>query len=1074
VSAATRIGLVACLVLASCSRKSKIDRHAVNGAEHFENQRYEEAIIEYANVLRLDKLHAEAIRALGLSYYALEDYRRALPFLSKIVELRPTGTEARIALGRIYLAGGDVAEARGQASACLATDAASLNALRLLLDASRGADELAEALRLTTALATRLDGNATYHAIAGNLHLRRADPDAAAQAFTRAMQLDSRAVEAYLGLAKVAEDRNDRATATEALERAATLSPKASPAAVAWAGFKAAQGDKAAAKQILEAAVKEDPGYVSACHALARLAFDGHDFDACHGHLLRVLARQPGHVQAQLLLADTEMARGKTAQAVAVYERLAARFPMARDLRHALARALLWKRSPQRAITVLSDALERDPADTAASLLLAQAHLRVGNLTTAEKTLAPLTQRDPPVDAAFSLLAAAYLDADRAQEAVALLRRMAARLPKHARARYLLGHAYLAADQTAEARTAFNQTLGLAPGHVEALAKLTTMDLKAGQAEPALARIRKHIAGHADIAGLHYLLGRALLHCDRLQEAETPLLKATELAPALPGPYVLLTEVYEGQNKREAALAKLEEALKYRPEDVSVRMLAASLHAKAGNTARAAKLYEQLLKQRPGFAPAANELACLYGRQGRVDAAARLARQAREALPSDPFIADTLGWILCQKGDYPWALSLLKESAGQAADQPEIQYHLGVTQSRLGDETAARQSLQKALSVSKTFDGAKHATVLLSVLGIDPQVIGAGGEGGQRTLAALAQAAEAMPSEPAVIVRLAIARENVQQWQEAAKLYEQVLAASSTHLSAIQRLAKLYAERLDNPDRAMALAKQARDRAPGDPRAAAELAWMAYRRGDTTWALSLLQDSAGKLADDPRVQYRYSLVLFMNGRTAAAAQAVARALALGRDFPDAPQAKRFQQLVDIIRREDTSQDALTAVRTALRDTPDDATALLASAVIRSKTGKKTEAIASYRRILERHADLAPALTGLASLLVDDGATLGEAEKLARQARALLPSDPEVARVLGTVMQKRGNHEWAASLLRERVTAGNASADTLYRLGCCEQEQGNSAAARRYLEQALQQDPDFAAAKDAKRLLETLR
>jgi tetratricopeptide (TPR) repeat protein len=1074
VTTVARAVLVACLVLPGCSRKSSIERHTISGREHFEKRQYEGAIIEYTNVLKLDNLHAEAIRTVGLSYYALEDYRRALPFLAKIVELQPADTEPRIALGVVYLAGGRVEGARDQALACLSTDGANLEGFRLLVDASRGTNELAEAHRLATALATRLETNAAYHVTAGHLQLRRGDLDAAGEAFTKATQLNPQAPEGHLGLAETANIKGDKAAEAAACERALALSPKASPAAVAWAGIQAERGNSAAAKLVLEAAVAEEPEYVPAWHALARLALGDSDFDACREHALKVLTRQPGHVQAQLLLADAEMARGNTAQAISVYEKLVARFPAARDLRHALARALLWKRNPQRAITILSEALERDSDDTASSLLLAQAHLRVSNMTSAEKALEPLTQRDPPVATAFVLLARASLDADRPQEAVAILRRMAGRLPRLPQARYLLGSAHLAAGQTVEARAALGQALALDPTHIPALAKLTTMDLEAEQSEQALARVRKHIAGHAEIAGLHYVLGRVLLYCNELQAAEAPLLKATELAPALPGPYVLLTQVYQGQNKQEAALAKLEEALKHRPDDISVRMLAASLHAQTGDDARAAELYEQLLKQRPGFAPAANELACLYASRDRVDDAARLARRAREAMPNDPFIADTLGWILCRKGDYPWALTLLKESAAQSARQPEILYHLGVTQSRLGDETAARQTLEEALSTGRAFEGAKHAGLLLSVLKIDIRAIGAGGEAGRQILAALAQAAEAIPSEPAVLVRTAIAREHAEKWEEAATLYEELLDASPTHRGAVRRLAALYADRLGNPERAMALAKQARDQAPGDPRAAAELAWMAYRRGDAKWALSLFQESAAKLADDFGIQYRYGLVLFANGRMDAARQTVARALAAGQAFSDARQAERFLQLVDIIRKGDTSKGAATTVQAALRDSPDNAAALMADATIRSGTGKRSEAIAVFRRILQRHVAFTPALTSLAALLSEEKAGLAEAETLARKARAALPSDPEVAGILGTVLHKRGKHEWAASLLRERTTAGNASADTFYRLGSCERELGDKDAARRHLEQALKLDPAFAGAEDAKRLLSKLR
>ena len=67
--------------------------------------------------------------------------------------------------------------------------------------------------------------------------------------------------------------------------------------------------------------------------------------------------------------------------------------------------------------------------------------------------------------------------------------------------------------------------------------------------------------------------------------------------------------------------------------------------------------------------------------------------------------ADTLGWILYKRGDYQQALSILQESAGKFPDNPEIQFHLGMTAYMMGQTDMAKVALRKAASASQGFPG---------------------------------------------------------------------------------------------------------------------------------------------------------------------------------------------------------------------------------------------------------------------------------------------------------------------------------------------------------------------------------
>jgi Flp pilus assembly protein TadD len=178
-----------------------------------------------------------------------------------------------------------------------------------------------------------------------------------------------------------------------------------------------------------------------------------------------------------------------------------------------------------------------------------------------------------------------------------------------------------------------------------------------------------------------------------------------------------LASLYGKTNRYEGAIAKTDEAVKLDPKNITAHMLMGVLHQQRGATAEAEKSYKAVLDLNPRFAPAANNLAYLYSANGGdKEKALSLARAAKEGLPDDPSVADTLGWILYKRGSYDGALSQLVDSAAKLTDNPEVQYHLGMTHYKLGNTKAARQSLSHALKLSTKFAGASEAKEVLEKL----------------------------------------------------------------------------------------------------------------------------------------------------------------------------------------------------------------------------------------------------------------------------------------------------------------------------------------------------------------------
>jgi tetratricopeptide (TPR) repeat protein len=318
---------------------------------------------------------------------------------------------------------------------------------------------------------------------------------------------------------------------------------------------------------------------------------------------------------------------------------------------------------------------------------------------------------------------------------------------------------------------------------------------------------------------------------------------------------------------------------------------------------------------------------------------------------------------------------------------------------------------------------------------------------------------------------LAGTHEQAGQWKEAESRYLELLAVHPVHLAALRRLTSLYFGLIDDPAKAMNTARRLREQAPGDPDALRLLGRAAARSGDLKWALSLFRDGVEAAPDNAALKYSLGQTAYLGGYLREAEQALEQALSLDAAASDAVEARRLLSLMRIYREKDTSEDARALVRTAMADAQLELPARMASAAQSAAAGEIADARTAYESILGAWPNFAPALADLAALYADTREMQERAWELASKAREMLPDDPTVAALFGGLASRRGQHDWAVSVLSEAVRAGTADADVYYSLGNSEFHRGNKEAARRHLEEALRRaDAGFAHAEDARRLL----
>ncbi len=1092
------LALALALASAGCTKSLRASRHMSRGNKDFRAERYDRAEMEYLTVLKNEPKSPEAIRQLGLTYYAEGKLPQALEFLREAVKQAPGNTEARLKLGLAYMALRLLKDAHEAAVEVVRKQPTSEEALALLAESAVGTNVIQETWRQLEALPATAKATAAYHVACGTLYVREQKLDQAEAEFKQALARDSKSSMAHLALGTLYLIRSDPKQAGPELKTAAELAPLRSPARLRYAQFQVQNGAAQDAKKSVEEITSKAPDYVPAWLFLARMAYADRKTEDCSELLKRLLAHDPINYDGLVLEGQLSMLQGQATNAVTQFERIAAIYPGEHPaLDYQLALAHLLNRDTTKAVASLNKAIAAAPDYPDAILLLADLNTRQGDSASAIASLTRLIKKQPLLPQAQFGLARAYLARNDADSAVAVYRRMMTFFPTNYSVPFLMGIVLAQQNKTAEARQAFNKTVELAPDYFPAIEKLVDLDLQEKHYSVAAERVAKAMAAHPKApepwllsAKLHIAqamsyvskeqaknpgtaqptlkLGQVPAAQPDVKEAEAALKKAIQLNPNTRIAYLLLAQLYVDCGDQQQAVDRLNGYLA-KSNDVPALMLLGMIQDQAKNYSAARDAYQRLLTVNPNFVLALNNLAYLdYARFGQLDQGYQLAERAYELLPSDPDFADTLGWALYLKGDFTRSLGLLQDSASKRPADPEIQFHLGMTHYMLGEEGPARAAFERAIQLSSDFPDRAEASRRLAFLAIDPKTASAAA----RT--DLEQWLQKLPDDPVALSRLGAIQVRDGALAQAVQTYQTALKRTPDNLQVMLGLARLYADRMNNLPQALQLMKDAHNNAPNDARVSHLLGRLVFQQGDYQWASSLLEQSARALPNDPEVAYDLAWSRYSLGRVTQAEDAMTLAAKASPALPQAQDAQRFLALTAAAKDPALAAQAAAQAQQVLAAEPGYVPALMVSALAQEHQGNYKTAAQFYDRILARYPDFAPASRNLAILCFTHLGDDQKAYTLAAKAFQALPQDVELAKVLGVLAYRQGDYSRASALLRQTTRTQTTDGEAYYYLGMANYRLNQSADGKAALQRALALNLQPKLAQDARKVLAELK
>jgi len=269
------------------------------------------------------------------------------------------------------------------------------------------------------------------------------------------------------------------------------------------------------------------------------------------------------------------------------------------------------------------------------------------------------------------------------------------------------------------ARKSMDRALELSPESEAVLyadAKLSVYEQKGVTAEEKLANLKKLLPNNSEVIVLE---GDSLLSRNKPEQAQKSYLRAFALnqknGMALVKAYKLASRGFKAKEFESALLISLQEF----PNNHYYRNLLADYYLLAKRHAEAQHQYELFkdTEKLPNKAEILNNLA-IATMDNNLPKAQIYAAQASQLSPASAFILDTYGWILAKQSAFNEALSTLRQARSLDANDASIGYHLGYVLLQLGRKKEAYKELAIAIQSKQEFDGKAEATLIFEQINL--------------------------------------------------------------------------------------------------------------------------------------------------------------------------------------------------------------------------------------------------------------------------------------------------------------------------------------------------------------------
>lgn len=670
------------------------------------------------------------------------------------------------------------------------------------------------------------------------------------------------------------------------------------------------------------------------------------------------------------------------------------------------------------------------------------------------------------------------------------LQRTASLDPKNYDAAVKVAEFHLLSRNKVESRKYVEQVLATDPEYRDALALLANLELIDGNVAKANEAIDKALKNAQDSDKLHNIKGRILAAEQKWDEAGKEFNKAIELSPDTFSNYQTLLMLHEQRKDQQAVQQLLTTMQSKFPENAQLHLLMAGMYQKSGDLEKAEKAILQAIELQKESAQLRLTLAEFYKNTQQFDKAEQCLKDGAAAFPKELPIQVSLAELQFDMQKFPESKAiidailasnpangganllkarfLIKDGKNEEAiqvitplmtDYPkwaEPFYFSALTHLRIGKIELAQNAIELALQNNPAND--RYHTLAAQI----HLVKGSSADAGK-------EASNALRINPRNFIAVKILVQSFVQGKEfekAVKVIESIdakVVAADADLLGTSGMAYLG---LKNTEKAKQAFTALLTLVPGNPRALGILAALTTGN-DLAKAIAFVKNHI----DSHPAGGHYLLLgdlYYKNKNLNEALQSYEKAQELS---PENPQGYilRAQLLHSMGKTEET----IAQFNELLQSQPNSVSALMGLATAYESLDRHAEAKTKYQRALELQPNLPAAANNLAWLIASEAnGDLGEALRLAMQAKQALPDQSNISDTLGWVHYKRNSYGLAITQFKQALETHPDDPVIRYHLALAQYAHGEKQQAIDLLEQVLAGDTAFKEREEAKAALKS--
>ena len=446
-------------------------------------------------------------------------------------------------------------------------------------------------------------------------------------------------------------------------------------------------------------AVKLDPTFGEARLKLAETHERLNNLQAAYSEYIRAADALPDNRELQIKATQLLLMGRRFDDAKARAESLLKKNPNDTDAMLLRANAMASLRDAAGAVAEIEEALKLDPASSAARVSLGFAKLRSGEAKEAEAAFRQAISLAPADLDARLALANFFLATDRSTEAEATIKEVLAKEPTHLLANRLLATLYVSSNRVAEAE----QPLKVIAESSNAPAtrfQLADYYINAGRTNDAVALLSALAKAPASAAEAELRWATLDYSQKRTAEAHTRLDALLTRAPNYSAALVMKSQWLASENKLDEALARANAAVKADPQSAAAHFAVAVARERRREFAEAAKSYEEALRLNPRAVAAQVALSRLNLRAGDSASAQRFAEEAKQSDPTNLAARIALVRSLIASGSSSRAQTEIAALLKAAPNVAVVHALNGMHQARVNNPKGARAAYERALELS--------------------------------------------------------------------------------------------------------------------------------------------------------------------------------------------------------------------------------------------------------------------------------------------------------------------------------------------------------------------------------------